>query len=158
MSRPILICFDDSETARHALSVAARLFPGAQAVVLHVWRSLESTVAYRYSAAGLTGALHDAMEELDNAGSDAAQAIAERGASLAREAGLGAEARAVQAENHLDDCVAAEAERADASVVVMGSRRLGAIQAMALGGFSAAALHRSERPVLVVPAPAQPDT
>lgn len=152
MNGPILICFDDSESARHAVAEAGRLFPGSKAVVLHVWRSIESTVAYRYSAAGLTGALREAMHELESAGSDAARAIAEQGATLAREAGLDAEARAVEAEDHVDECVAAEAERVDASVVVMGSRRLGAIQSMALGGFSAAALHRSQRPVLVVPA------
>lgn len=150
--RPILICFDDSEPSRHAIAEAARLFPGARTVVLHVWRSIESTVAFRYSAAGVSGALKDALDEVDSAGQEVAQAIAEEGAKLARDAGFEAEPLAVEAEEHMDEVVAKEAERLDASLIVMGSRRLRPIQALALGGFSGAALHRSKRPVLVVPA------
>ena len=152
-SRPILICFDSSEPSRHAIAEAARLFPGSRAVVLHVWRSIESTAAYRYSAAGLTGALREAMEELESAGREAAEAEAAKGVQLARDAGLEAEPLVVEAADHADAIVAEQADRVDARLVVMGSRRLGAIQAMALGGFSAAALHSSTRPVLVVPGP-----
>jgi nucleotide-binding universal stress UspA family protein len=152
--RPLLVCFDDSDASRHALAEAARLFPAARAVVLHVWRSLESTVAYRYSAAGATGAMKDTMAELDAAGQQAAQAVAEEGAKLARELGLDAEPLAIMAEDHSDEVVAEHAEACDALVVVMGSRRLGPIQSLALGGFSTPALHRSVRPVLIVPAAA----
>jgi nucleotide-binding universal stress UspA family protein len=152
--RPILICFDDSDASRHAVAEAARLFPGAPAVVLHVWRSIETTAAYRYSAAGVTGALNNAMAELDAAGQEAAQGVADEGAELARKHGLDARPLALQAQEHSDEAVAEQAEALDASVVVMGSRRLGAIQSLALGGFSTAALHRSVRPVLIVPAPA----
>ncbi|HEX6458044.1 MAG TPA: universal stress protein [Thermoleophilaceae bacterium] len=150
-SRPILICFDDSEPSHNAIAEAARLFPGSRAVVLHVWRSIESTPAYRYSAAGLTGALREAMDELETAGREAAAGEAAKGVKLAREAGLEAEALVVEAKEHTDSIVAEQADRLDARLVVMGSRRLGAIQAMALGGFSAGALHRATRPVLVVP-------
>jgi len=150
--RPLLICFDDSEPSRHAIAEAARLFPGARAVVLHVWASIESTPAYRYSAAGASGMLKEAMEELDSAGQRAAQEIADHGAQLAREAGLDAEALAVEVKNHASSSVAEEAERLDASAVVMGSRGLGPLQSLALGGFSTSALHRLHRPVLVVPA------
>jgi nucleotide-binding universal stress UspA family protein len=146
-----LICFDDSPGARGAIAEAGRLFPGAAAVVLHVWRPLEATAAYRYSAAGVTGALDEQMRELDAAGQDAAQAIAERGAELAREAGLSAEPRAVKVEDHEDLAVRSVAGEVDARVIVMGSRQLGAIQAMALGGFSHGVLHSSNRPVLIVP-------
>jgi nucleotide-binding universal stress UspA family protein len=152
-SRPILICFDDSAPSRQAIAETARLFPGSRVVLLHVWRSIESTAAYRYSAAGLTGALRDAMEELESAGRDAAEAEAAKGVEAARAAGLEAEPLVVEATDHADTTVAEQADRVDARVVVMGSRRLGAIQAMALGGFSAGALHRSTRPVLVVPSP-----
>lgn len=149
--RPLLICFDDSEPSRHAIAEAARLFPGARAVVLHVWASIESTAAYRYSAAGASGVLKEAMDELDDAGQRAAQEIAERGARLARDAGLDAEALAVEVKDHASSSVAEEAERLDASAVVMGSRGLGPLQSLALGGFSTSALHRLHRPVLVVP-------
>jgi nucleotide-binding universal stress UspA family protein len=149
--RPLLICFDDSSGARHAVTEAATLFPGAAAVILHVWRPLEATAAYRYSAAGVTGALDEQMRELDAAGQEAAQAIAKRGAELAGEAGLSAELRAVEVEDHEDLAVRSVADQVDARVIVMGSRQLGAIQAMALGGFSHGVLHSSNRPVLIVP-------
>jgi nucleotide-binding universal stress UspA family protein len=149
---PLLICFDDSEPSRHAIGEAARLFPGARAVVLHVWASIESTAAYRYSAAGASGVLKEAMDELDEAGQRAAQQIADQGARLAREAGLDVEALAVEVKDNPSSSVAEEAERLDASVVVMGSRGMGPLQSLALGGFSTSALHRLHRPVLVVPA------
>jgi len=152
LERPLLICFDDSEPSRHAIAEAGRLFPGARAVVLHVWASIESTAAYRYSAAGASGVLKEAMDELDDAGQRAAQEIAERGARMASDAGLDAEALAVEVKDHASSSVAEEAERLDASAVVMGSRGLGPLQSLALGGFSTSALHRLHRPVLVVPA------
>jgi nucleotide-binding universal stress UspA family protein len=151
--QPLLICFDESAESEHAVAEAARLFPRARAVVLHVWRPFEATPAYRYSAAGLTGALADELRELDAAGQETAQQIAERGAGLGREAGLIAEARAVQLEHDAPPLVRAFAAEIDARVVVLGSRRLGAVMALALGGFSHGVLHDSERPVLVIPAP-----
>jgi nucleotide-binding universal stress UspA family protein len=150
MSGPLLICFDDSDESKHAILEAARLFPGAHATVLHVWRSLESTWAYRYSVAGATGVL---AEEMETAGEEMAEQIAGRGAEIARRAGLDAEALAVEAQDELHEAVADVAERVDATVVVLGSRGLGPIRSMALGGFSRAVIHASRRPVLVVPFP-----
>ena len=47
----ILICYDGSDRAAHAIAVTAELFPGAQAHVLNVWEPMERIVA-RYSAIG----------------------------------------------------------------------------------------------------------
>lgn len=154
--QPLLICYDDSRESERAVAEAARLFPGARVLVLHVWRPFEATAAYRYSAAGLTGALADQLRELDTAGQETAQEIAERGARLAREQGLLAEARAAQLDHEAPPMVRSVAAEIDARVVVLGSRRLGPVMAVALGGFSHGVLHNSERPVLVIPAaPAQ---
>jgi nucleotide-binding universal stress UspA family protein len=148
---PVLVCFDDSPSAARAIAEVARLFPALPVIVLHVWRPLEATAAYRYSAAGVTRALEEQMRELDAAGQDMADEIAERGAELARAAGLEAEARAAAVEDEVPATVSAVADSVDACVVVMGSRGLGAIQAIALGGFSHGVLQHSRRPVLVVP-------
>ena len=40
---PLVMCYDGSENSRHAIDEAARLHPGARAIVLHVWESIEST-------------------------------------------------------------------------------------------------------------------
>jgi nucleotide-binding universal stress UspA family protein len=149
--RPVLFCFDDSAESRNAIVEAGRLFPRRRAIVLHVWRSLESTAAYRYSAAGVTGALDEEMHELDSAGQQAADDIAERGARFAREAGFDCQSLAVEAVDEAAVTVAEVAGTLDAAVVVMGTRGMGSFQSAVLGGFSRPALRHASRPVLVVP-------
>src|SRR4051794_27155375 len=117
--RLIVLCYDDSEPSRHAIAEAAKLFPDAKAKVLHVWRSIESTLAFRYSAAGLTGALRDAIDELESGGREAAEEIAQRGAQLARDAGFDAEPYALEARDRVDEAVAEIVESWDASAVVV---------------------------------------
>jgi nucleotide-binding universal stress UspA family protein len=151
MPGPLLICFDDSEESREALLAAGRLFPGAPATILHVWRSLESTRAYRYSLAGAAGAPTEQTDELDAAGDEVAEQTAERGVELARQAGLDAQALALEVEDEPHEIVERVADDLDAAVVVVGSRGLGPIESMALGGFSRALMHNCRRPVLVVP-------
>ncbi|HXD60237.1 MAG TPA: universal stress protein [Thermoleophilaceae bacterium] len=151
MSRPLLICFDDSEESRQAIAAAGRLFPGARATVLHLWWSLESSRAYRYSLAGATGALSQQLDELEAGGREYAERTAEHGVELAREAGLDAEALALEVEDEPYELVDQVADDLDADVVIVGSRGLGPIQSMALGGFSRAVVHHCRRPVLVVP-------
>jgi nucleotide-binding universal stress UspA family protein len=148
---PLLICFDDSPEAEHAVREAGRLFPGASSVVVHVWRPLEATAAYRYSAAGVTGALQEQMDELDIGGREKAEEIAGRGAELARRAGLDAEPLGLETEDEIPDAVSDLAEQLDVTAIVMGSRGLGALQASMLGGFSNPVLHRAHRPVLIIP-------
>ena len=151
---PVLIFYDGSPQSRHAIEEAGRLFPGARAVVLHVWSSLESTVAYRYSVAGLSGALKEAMNELEASGQKAAEAVAEEGAKVASKAGLEASAVAVEAREHAWATGVEELESRKASVGVVGSRGLGALRSMTLGGFSHGLVQQASRPVLVVPPPA----
>ncbi|MEV0197125.1 universal stress protein [Nonomuraea sp. NPDC050691] len=56
MSTPILIAYDGSPDARHAIEETARLFPGASAVVLDARQPWESLTAH------LEG--HPALEDL----------------------------------------------------------------------------------------------
>jgi nucleotide-binding universal stress UspA family protein len=151
MPGPALICFDDSEESERAILEAAWLFPGAHATVLHIWSSFQSTRAYRYSVAGVAGAVAERVDELETVGEEMAEQIAERGARLASRAGLDAHALTVEASGDLHEVVGTVAESVDAAVVVVGSRGLGPIQSMALGGFSSHVVHNSCRPVLVVP-------
>jgi hypothetical protein len=77
---PILICYDDSDGARHAIKAAAALFADRRAVVLDVAPPL--TVAESYAA---LGAITPDFEELN---SDDALSRAHIGAELARRAGF----------------------------------------------------------------------
>src|SRR5207302_9243357 len=83
---PILICYDDSKGARHAIEVAAQLFFDRRPVDLDVAPPL--TVAESYAAVG--GVVPD-FEELNT---EDALARARVCAEHAREAGFAAEARA----------------------------------------------------------------
>src|ERR1700687_3071168 len=84
-SQTILICYDGSDYAAHAIAVAARLFPGAQAHVLNVWEPLERIIA-RYAALGPYIVENVTQADTDIEGEAAALAAA--GAQLAREAGV----------------------------------------------------------------------
>jgi len=150
---PLVLCYDGSDESKLALHEAARLFPGARTKVIHVWQSIQSSAAYRYSAAGVTGALNEAMDELEASGREAATKIVEEGVKLANEAGLSADGVVERATDHVWSPVVDFLDREQASVAVVGSRRLGAIRAGVLGGFSGGLVHHSRRPVLVVPRP-----
>jgi nucleotide-binding universal stress UspA family protein len=147
----LVLCYDGSDESKLALREAAQLFPGARVKVIHVWQSIQSSTAYRYSAAGITGALNEAMDELEASGREAATKIVEEGVRLANELGMSAEGMVERATDHVWSPVVEFIDREKASVAVVGSRRLGAIKAGVLGGFSGGLVHHSPRPVLIVP-------
>ena len=82
---PILICYDGSDGARNAITVAAELLLARRAVVLDVAPVV--MVAEPYVTPG------SEVAELDQAAAAVALARAEEGAQLARKAGFRAEAR-----------------------------------------------------------------
>jgi nucleotide-binding universal stress UspA family protein len=139
---PILICYDDSDGARHAVEVAASLFPGRRAVVLDV-------------AAFLTGA--ESVAELSaltpNFGElneDEALSRARAGATLASSMGLEAEPRADLAAPTWEGIVDV-AHEIDAAVIVTGSRALTGARELFEGSVSHEVAQHAQRPVLIVP-------
>src|SRR5512145_2873598 len=83
---PILIAYDGSDDARHAIDHVALVRPGAEAVVLYVRQPLEGLAAH------LEG--HPALEDvhgIDAAARDGAERLAAEGADHARRAGLRAQ-------------------------------------------------------------------
>jgi nucleotide-binding universal stress UspA family protein len=139
---PILICYDDSENARHAIKAAAALFGDRSAVVLDVAPFL--TVAESY--ASLTVAPPN-FEELNK---DDALSRARIGAELAREAGLSAEARANPGAPTWEGIVDV-ADEIDAAVIVTGSRGYTGIHEAFEGSVSHDVAEHAGRPVLIVP-------
>ncbi|MEU7740036.1 universal stress protein [Nonomuraea sp. NPDC049158] len=144
---PILIAYDGSSGARHALEETARLFPGAPAVVLYARQPLESLAAH------LEG--HPALEELrdfDDKTLDASERLATEGADLARGLGLKAEPRVASIpEETVADAIADVAEEIDASLIVIGSRGRQGLRALVAGSTSTHVVHTSGRPTLVIP-------
>jgi nucleotide-binding universal stress UspA family protein len=119
-------------------------------VVLTVWEPFTSVLARTPPAMSMA---YENTAEIDEAAQRAAHQTAEEGAGLARAAGLEASPRARTREGSVADAVLAEADQADASAVVLGSRGLGGIGSLLLGSVSHAVLQHADRAVVVVPSP-----
>jgi nucleotide-binding universal stress UspA family protein len=139
---PILICYDDSNGARHAINAAAALLADRRAVVLDVAPPL--SVAESYAA---LGPMTPDFEELN---SDEALSRAHIGAELARRAGLTAEARADVAAPTWDGVVEV-ADEIGAAAIVIGSRGLTGAREFLNGSLSHEVAEHAGRPVLIVP-------
>ena len=152
MSAPLLICYDGSDDAKHAVARTAALFPGQRAIVLHVWEPLKE-VASVPPVPGLHGVLADGLAEMDKIGDEVSKATADEGASRATDAGLDAEALSVRAPGRAWHHILRLAREHDAQVVVVGQRGISGAERTLLGSVSTAVVHHADGPVLVVPAP-----
>ena len=145
----ILIAYDGSEDARHAITGAAKLFPEKPATILTVWQRFIETMAA--SGAGMTAVLD--YDEIDAAAEKAAQDQAAEGAKVASEAGMHATARTAVSAGRVAEAILYAAAELEAEAIVMGSRGLGGVKSLLLGSVSHAVLQRADRPVVVVPSP-----
>jgi nucleotide-binding universal stress UspA family protein len=152
----ILIAYDGTPNAMHAITVAGSLLFGGPAQVIHVWEPV--AVPYDSLAFG-RGVLPPGTsvdEFVDNQEEDA-RVIAETGADLALEAGFRAEGRAVRAVGSKAATLEEEIDRLHPDLVVIGSRGLTGLKALLKGSVSHHVGVHSHAPVLIVPPAADPD-
>ena len=146
-SHPILLSYDGSAGARHAIHAAAALFPGRETVVLYAWRPIAGIAA---AYALLPVAIYDEVEVRR-----ASLRVAEEGSLIAIAAGLNARPELAEATLDADwRAILTAADRIDASVIVLGARGLSNFKSLVLGSVSHGVAQHSHRPVLVVPPPA----
>ena len=146
---PILVAYDGSDHARAAVERAASLLPARPTVVVCVW----APIVYTASSATLGapgGVLMAGAQGLDEVARERAQQLADEGAELARQAGLDAVARAVQAAGAAWHGIVRVADELDAALIVTGTRGRSAMAAAFLGSTAQGVLHHAHRPVLVV--------
>ena len=144
---PLLLCYDGSEHARHAIERAGALFAGRQALVVTVWQGPQlGSLAW----AGATATM-DPFVETARSAAERAGRLAEDGVGIAQLVGLNAEPSAVEADGPVWRTILDLADRHDAATIVMGSRGLGGIHAIVLGSVSSAVVLHATRPMLVVP-------
>jgi nucleotide-binding universal stress UspA family protein len=141
-TEPILICYDGSEGAKHAIEAAAGLLGGRPAVVLAVGPPLTPEESY-----AALGPMTPSFQELNE---EQALERAKEGAELARGAGLAAEARADVAAPTWEGVVVV-ADEIDAAAIVVGSRGLTGVKEALAGSVSHAVAEHAGRPVLIVP-------
>lgn len=121
---PILIAYDGSDDAQHAIDHAAAMLSGADAVVLYVRQPLEGMAAH---AEG-----HPALEDvdsIDDASLDSGERIAAQGAEYARRAGLNAVSRVASSIDAVAETVVRVVHHARRPALVVPSPRLAAARA-----------------------------
>lgn len=147
LNGPLILCYDGSDGAKHAIEHAAALFPAGRALVLTVWQPAAGLGAFAYAgeSAGMVN-----FAQLDRAAAEDGARVAEQGAGIAREASLVAEPIAVGATGPVWEAIIETAERHRAAMIVLGSRGLTGMRSILLGSVSGAVVHHAQRPVLVI--------
>jgi nucleotide-binding universal stress UspA family protein len=147
---PLLLCYDGSEDAKHAIERAGALFAGRRALVVTVWQpsAVPSSLGFAGEAAGVVD-----FVELDREAADHGGRLADEGARIARQAGLMPDPVAVEAAGSVWKTIIDIADRDDAATIVMGSRGLTGLRALLLGSVSSAVVNHADRPTLIVRRP-----
>lgn len=144
----ILVCYDGSPSAKHAISVAHRTLGSSSLTLLTVWASACPTAD---SFALATSPTEVSFDEVDSYSRNHAEAIAQEGCELARDLGVAADTRVEQSANSCWRTILDVADELDVDCLVVGTRGVTAVESALLGSVSNAVVHHSERPVLVVP-------
>ena len=142
--RPLLLCYDGSEDAKHATHEAAGLFPNRSALVLSVWQAASAMPALAW-AGPVPG-----VEEVFAAARDGAVGVAEEGTAVAKAAGLSASPLVAEAAGPVWSAIVDVADQYDVAAIVMGSRGLSGVRSVLLGSVSSGVVHHATRPTIVV--------
>ena len=143
---PLLLCYDGSDDAKHAIQRASELFHGRHALVVTVRQpSLLGSVSLLGATAGMVNVVEVERARLESGGR-----VANEGARIAQDAGLDAEPVGVETTRPVWETIVETADRHDAATIVMGSRGLTGLRSMLLGSVSSAVVHHADRPTLII--------
>src|SRR3954453_17353746 len=144
---PVLLCYEGSEDAKHAIERAGRVLGGRDALVVTVWQPTPALGSFGF--AGTTDSTLDFVE-VDRAAADLGERVARDGVRIAQQAGLRAKPVAVEATGPVWKTIVEIADRHDAATIVMGSRGLTGLRPMLLGSVPSAIVHHADRPTLII--------
>jgi nucleotide-binding universal stress UspA family protein len=148
----IVLCYDGSASAKHAITTAHGIVGQSPALLLHVWEPPANYLGPD-PFGGIETWSGPQIVELEAMALERANRTVEYGVELARDAGFTVEGRLERSMSAVWRAVLDVAEEADAQLIVAGARGLSALQSMLLGSVTTPLIHHSTRPVLVVPLP-----
>ncbi|MGD1049950.1 MAG: universal stress protein [Solirubrobacteraceae bacterium] len=146
----ILLTYDGSASATHAIATAHELLGDVPATVVHVW---DPPVDFLPTDpfGGLQTWSPTQVAELESMILERANRILEEGVTLARQAGFDAEGRLERTSDAPWKGILEAAETLDAKLIVVGARGHSTVESLVLGAVSNAVVHHSKRSVLVIP-------
>jgi nucleotide-binding universal stress UspA family protein len=153
---PVVIAFDGSPSAEHAVREAGALLSGRRALVLSVWTPGVGWEAVELPAAsmGLPPAALDvnAALDVDHAMLERAQRVARHGAVLADEAGFEAEPLVTADEpgRSVAETIIKVARERGAQAILVGAHGHGRVAEVMLGSTSRDLIRHADCPVVVV--------
>jgi nucleotide-binding universal stress UspA family protein len=148
--RPVVIGYDGSDEAMHAVDLAARTLNVDYAVVVNVWRDPGAGLATAPAAAPPPLPSPHVEADLERA----ARTVAEEGAQRARAAGLDAvaETRLGMGPRDIARALHEFAVECGAELIVVGHGHASMLESALLGSVAVSAVRDERKPVLVVPA------
>jgi nucleotide-binding universal stress UspA family protein len=156
-SSPTLLCYDGSNSSKHAIAATSEALSKNKGVLLHIWNPPVEALADSYSDPGIP--LGKSLGELEAEEVARATAIAQEGVELARAVGWDAETHLERADGDEWRAILDVASSLDAGLIVLGTRgRTGAQDGLLGISVSREVLRHSSRPVLLVPAPVEADS
>ena len=142
--RPLLLCYDGSDDAKHAIAEAGALFGSRAALVISVWQDAAAMPSLAWM-----GPVGD-VEDLFKAARENAEKVAAEGVEAAVAAGFEAQPLVEQTSGPVWAAIVEAAEKRDASAIVLGSRGLSAAKSVLIGSVSNGVVHHASRPAVVV--------
>jgi nucleotide-binding universal stress UspA family protein len=155
IARPVLLAYDGSSDAKHAIATAGKLL-GGRAVVVHVYATPQPGAPAIHGAGIALPTLDPAVTaEAEQRAREQATAIVNEGVEVARAAGFGPQPELVPGDgvHAVWNAIVSVADGHDASVIVLGHGQLSWLEEKLLGRVDSAVIKHAARPVLVVPAP-----
>lgn len=150
MDSAVLLCYDGSAEAQHAIAAAAELLGPRRAVVLDVAPLLTADETLVVVGSAVPGDVFAGVNEAD------AQRDAAHGVEQARNAGFTAVEGRMTLGGRIWEEIVRVADELDAAVIVLGSRALHGLPELAAGSVSHDVARHARRPVLIVPDAAAP--
>jgi nucleotide-binding universal stress UspA family protein len=144
----LLLCYDGSDDAKHAISEAAKLLSPRNALVLSAWQDAAALPAFSWVAGPVPG-----LDEFLSAAREGAAQIAREGVSLAEAAGFHAVPIVVESSGPVWVAIVETADERNVAAIVVGSRGLSGVKSILMGSVSSGVVHHATRPTVVVRRP-----